>query len=83
VCTPATHACTAPSCTDGVKDQDETDVDCGGSHCSACGGGKMCLMTSDCAWPIPCTNNVCCHPQGDLCSAGVNCCSGTCVGVCL
>jgi hypothetical protein len=37
----------AASCTDKVKNQDETDVDCGGK-CPKCGGGKVCGADSDC-----------------------------------
>jgi hypothetical protein len=39
----------APSCDDGVKNQDETDVDCGGATCSACAEGDSCQAASDCA----------------------------------
>src|SRR5690349_18345888 len=35
------------SCSDGVKNQDETDVDCGGS-CATCASGKSCGSNSDC-----------------------------------
>jgi len=45
------------SCTDGVKNQDETDVDCGGA-CSACVSGKACETGSDCASTY-CTVGVC------------------------
>ena len=27
----------AATCTDGIKNQDETDIDCGGKACKACG----------------------------------------------
>jgi len=37
----------APSCTDGIKNGDETDIDCGGS-CSACENGKNCKINFDC-----------------------------------
>ncbi|AKU93768.1 Putative secreted sialidase [Labilithrix luteola] len=30
-------ACVSPSCTDGIRNGDETDVDCGGTTCPACG----------------------------------------------
>ncbi len=36
------------TCTDGNKDGDETDVDCGGS-CSGCSLGKVCNTNKDCA----------------------------------
>ena len=37
------------TCTDGYKDQDETDIDCGGASCSPCGLNKNCLNETDCA----------------------------------
>ncbi|MFP4111398.1 MAG: hypothetical protein ACLFUO_00195 [Candidatus Woesearchaeota archaeon] len=40
------------SCSDGVKNNDETDVDCGGS-CSPCSTGLNCSVDSDCV------NNLC------------------------
>jgi hypothetical protein len=36
------------SCTDGIKDGTETDVDCGGGVCAPCASGKACLTNSDC-----------------------------------
>jgi hypothetical protein len=38
------------SCADGVKNGDETDVDCGGSSsgCARCSAGLMCLASTDC-----------------------------------
>jgi len=35
------------TCTDGTKNQDETDVDCGGV-CTKCGSGKACSVAADC-----------------------------------
>lgn len=43
-------------CTNGVKDGNESDTDCGGS-CAACDDGKQCTTSSDC--------------QSMVCSAGV------------
>lgn len=43
---------------DGVKDGDETDVDCGGSSQKACDAGKTCLVYQDCA-SGNCTNGAC------------------------
>jgi len=41
--------CEPPTCTDGVQDGPETDVDCGGSGgCPRCAPGKKCLVNSDC-----------------------------------
>ncbi len=38
-----------PSCTDGVRDGDESDVDCGGATCLLCLVGKACRKGTDCA----------------------------------
>ncbi len=40
--------CLAPSCTDGAVNQDETDIDCGGTICNKCADGKICIQSSDC-----------------------------------
>src|SRR5262249_23226118 len=40
--------CVVASCTDGVLDGMESDVDCGGSDCGKCADGKKCLIGSDC-----------------------------------
>ncbi len=47
-----------PSCNDGIKDGNETDVDCGGGTCSPCAAGKMCVAGSDCV-SVACAGNVC------------------------
>ncbi len=36
------------NCTDGIQNQDETDVDCGGLICVGCGLDESCLIDSDC-----------------------------------
>lgn len=46
------------SCVNSVKDNQETDVDCGGSSCFACSEGKQCSLNTDCATG-KCTNGVC------------------------
>jgi len=44
------RSCTAlaPSCSDGMKNQDEGDVDCGGTICPPCGDFRTCNVGSDC-----------------------------------
>jgi collagen triple helix repeat protein/stigma-specific protein Stig1 len=37
----------APSCTDRIQNQNESDVDCGGV-CSPCATGRHCLVHADC-----------------------------------
>jgi hypothetical protein len=50
-------AASASMCADGVKDGDETDVDCGGAACGRCAPGRACAAGSDC--------------EGGACLAGV------------
>lgn len=47
-----------PTCSDGVKNQDETDVDCGGSKCGKCDNGKACNVASEC-FSGECSSNLC------------------------
>ena len=46
---------TTGACNDGIQNQDETAVDCGGNVCSACVIGKTCLLNRDCAAGSVCT----------------------------
>ncbi|KAH8049699.1 hypothetical protein JL722_11765 [Aureococcus anophagefferens] len=55
---PSTVAPTPLACANGVLDGAETDVDCGGGVCPACGFGATCEETSDCRGGI-CNANVC------------------------
>jgi hypothetical protein len=73
-----------PSCMDAVKNQDETDIDCGGVKCSKCTPGKACLMPADCNSGV-CTGNMC---QSSTCmdmvqnqgESDVDCGGGNCAG---
>jgi hypothetical protein len=49
ICDAKTEQCVAASCSDAVQNQGESDLDCGGEHCSPCGVGKNCLAAADCA----------------------------------
>ena len=55
-----------PSCDDGVKNGDESDVDCGGSTCPRCVDGLACTGGDDCASKV--CNKTCSAPS---CSDGV------------
>jgi hypothetical protein len=74
--------CAAATCSDGVKNGNETDVDCGGGTCAPCATAKACLVASDCINKV-CTLNVC---AAATCSDGVqngnetdvDCGGGTC-----
>jgi hypothetical protein len=61
----------ANQCSNGVKDSDETDIDCGGYTCAVlakktCTPDKKCLLSSDCASGI-CTVGIC---EGASCTNG-------------
>jgi len=45
------------TCDDGIKNQDETDVDCGGS-CSPCANGEGCFGNGDCL-SNNCVDDIC------------------------
>ncbi len=55
------NVCSSPSPADGVKDGDETDVDCGGSKAPACADGKQCLIGADCTASV-CAGGICRAP---------------------
>ena len=72
-----------PTCTDGIKNSDETGVDCGG-HCGQCGPGKQCLVNADCTFACL-ANNTCadCNAATDCPGAESECEHRTCTaGVC-
>jgi hypothetical protein len=56
--TPSTITVSPVSCTDGVMNGQETDVDCGGPTCSGCTDGKICSLAVDCTSNV-CTSNRC------------------------
>ncbi|HVU00352.1 MAG TPA: hypothetical protein VHE30_01320 [Polyangiaceae bacterium] len=78
-----------PSCTDGKKNETETDIDCGGGNCPKCDTGSACKGDSDCSQG-PCVSDKCtCAPKtcadvtGCPAAADDGCgktldCSGTC-----
>ena len=47
ICTEKVTAA-GPSCSDGIKNQGETDIDCGGTCAVKCDNGKRCLTSADC-----------------------------------
>ncbi len=52
------------SCTNGIRDGEETDTDCGGSECNKCGIGWKCERTTDCESGA-CIENYC-SPGGEI-----------------
>jgi hypothetical protein len=49
---------TTPSCIDGTRNGDESDVDCGGDACAPCALGATCSWHGDCA-SLTCASGVC------------------------
>ncbi len=86
-CDTTTKHCDANTCSDGVKDGSETDVDCGGAACPGCGMGKACLTTSDCmtgegcdVTSKTCDATTCMDGVKDGTETDVDCGGGTCPG---
>lgn len=48
-----------PSCADGLKNGDETDIDCGGPDCAPCEESNACLAKADCEGSLACINQLC------------------------
>jgi len=69
-----------PGCQDQIKNQDESDVDCGGS-CSACPEGQTCNSPLDCA-SMACVEGICvassCLVDADCAALTGPCSLGTC-----
>jgi hypothetical protein len=51
-------SCVAPSCRDGTRNGNETDIDCGGGSCPRCINGQSCFTRNDCAGAY-CLDTVC------------------------
>jgi hypothetical protein len=56
---------TKPTCNDGLRNGDETDVDCGGDQCAPCLPGQECKGASDCEAAIGarCVSGICLYGQ--------------------
>ena len=64
VCNDASQCMVVPTCDDGIQNQDETDVDCGGGCPEACDESEGCLVNSDCVSGV-CESDVCAAPTCD------------------
>lgn len=49
------------TCSDNLKNQDESDEDCGGYYCSPCANTKTCSVSEDCQSSYCNPNLVCCE----------------------
>jgi hypothetical protein len=61
VCSAGVCAQPPATCSDGVQNEGETDIDCGGPHCPKCADGKKCASASDCVSGV-CSGGVCAAP---------------------
>jgi hypothetical protein len=80
----AKNTCVPGACTDGVRDGDETDVDCGGAVCAPCAVSKDCAKDGDCAsgacdaWaPHRCLADHCLDHRRDVDETDIDC-GGSC-----
>jgi hypothetical protein len=89
VCAQSGSGCVMPGCSDGMKDGQETDVDCGGGPpmgCPTCAIDQACLTGSDCQTGAccggRCTDTAAdashCGSCGHACS-GQPCAQGACL----
>ncbi len=67
-CSSASDAGAGPSCENGVRDQDETGIDCGGACPAAC-SGSSCTTNEQCA-SRTCEGGLCAAPAGKTCGVG-------------
>jgi hypothetical protein len=63
-----------PTCTDGIKNGDETGLDCGGSVCPKCADCTACAGSGDCESGC-CTQGICIR-QNDGCATELTCADG-------
>jgi hypothetical protein len=74
----------APTCSDGIKNEGETDVDCGGPNCPPCATGKACESGTDCVSGT-CSGGICvcvlktCADYPGQCGTLPNGCGGSIV----
>lgn len=86
VCSMTTKKCLAPTCSDLVKNADETDVDCGGVCGATCAPGDDCEVDEDCVGDA-CSGSFCLPSCTDgvknNAETGLDCggpvCTSTCV----
>ncbi|MFT4038435.1 MAG: hypothetical protein QM692_09665 [Thermomicrobiales bacterium] len=72
----------APTCSDGIRNGTETDIDCGGS-CPRCPNGKTCQGTRDCETGL-CAGGSCavCNVDEDCAAMDPDCECDAAIGKC-
>lgn len=70
-----------PSCTDRLRNQDETDIDCGGSCPLKCGDFKTCSVSTDCNSGLcqVLSHSLSCHYSPDIVNGTKVCSRAHCV----
>lgn len=58
----------AATCSDGIKNGDESDIDCGGTSCVGCSSGESCKANVDCKSKVCGSGGIC---QAPSCQDGV------------
>lgn len=85
VCDVMTLTCAAATCSDTVKNGDETDVDCGGDCGATCAAGDLCKVNTDCKGGA-CSGAFCLQSctDGELNNAemGIDCGGPICTTTC-
>jgi len=67
-CSTTSEVDSGPSCTNGLKDDGEEGLDCGGT-CPAKCTGEVCMSNAECG-SGSCTGNACAPPAGKTCGVG-------------
>jgi hypothetical protein len=75
--------CAPPTCSDGIKNDSETDVDCGGlPSCPRCAAGAGCNVNLDCTsgvcWAGICEKPTCTDGIQNGDEAGIDCGGSMC-----
>lgn len=80
------HECDASSCSDGLLNGAESDVDCGGRHCGPCLTGQSCTSGADCVSghcnDSQCTDATCSDGVQNGGETGVDCGDFACSTAC-
>lgn len=85
VCSATTRRCEPPGCGDGVRNGQESSIDCGGPTCLKCGLSKACNADTDCTSSVcsngRCVGSVCENGTKEATEADVDC-GGSCSLAC-
>lgn len=69
-------SCVPDSCTDSIRNQDESGVDCGGICVTQ---GRPCADGQNCTVPVDCASHLCAAGVCSSCGAGTHACDNACI----